>query len=130
TLLGLAKGWSQRHIPTPTGQLRWNSATVRGILTNPSYTGQVYAGRTQTRPPRLRRSATHPIGRPGTTRVPAPREAWIPVAPIPALVSPEQFERVQAKLARNQQFARRNNTAHDYLLRALVSCGVCHINLV
>ena len=32
---------------------------------------------------------------------------------------------MQAKLARNQQFARRNNTAHDYLLRALVSCGTC-----
>ena len=49
------------------------------------------------------------------------------VASIPALVSEEQFTQVQAKLARNRQFARRNNTAHDYLLRALVSCGVCQV---
>jgi site-specific DNA recombinase len=42
-------------------------------------------------------------------------------------VSQEQFEQVQAKLAHNQQFARRNNTAHPYLLRALVSCGKCHL---
>jgi hypothetical protein len=32
---------------------------------------------------------------------------------------------VQTKLAQNKQFARRHNTAHAYLLRALVSCGVC-----
>src|SRR4051794_41729904 len=47
------------------------------------------------------------------------------VASIPAIVTQEQFERVQDKLAQNRQFARRNNTAHAYLLRALVSCGVC-----
>src|SRR5262249_991374 len=31
----------------------------------------------------------------------------------------------QAKLALNKQRAARNNKAHPYLLRALVSCGVC-----
>jgi site-specific DNA recombinase len=35
---------------------------------------------------------------------------------------------VQDKLAQNRQFARRNNTAHPYLLRALVSCGVCGLS--
>ena len=44
---------------------------------------------------------------------------------VPALIDPEQFARVQAKLAQNRSFARRNNRAHDYLLRALVSCGAC-----
>jgi site-specific DNA recombinase len=124
-LIGLAKALGRRGIVTPNGYARWNSATVRGILTNPSYTGQVYAGRSQARPARGRHSALRPIGRPSTTQVPLPREEWIPVATIPALVSAEQYEQVQAKLARNQQFARRNNTARDYLLRALVSCGHC-----
>ena len=32
---------------------------------------------------------------------------------------------VQHKLAQNKSFATRNNTTHQYLLRALVSCGVC-----
>jgi site-specific DNA recombinase len=49
------------------------------------------------------------------------------VAQVPAIVSQKQFELVQAKLAQNEQFARRNNTATPYLLRALVSCGRCHL---
>ena len=57
-----------------------------------------------------------------------PREDWIAVAPVPAVITQEQFDRVQDRLARNQQFARRNNTAHAYLLRALVSCGVCGLS--
>jgi site-specific DNA recombinase len=52
------------------------------------------------------------------------------VATIPALVTQEQFDAVQAKLAQNQQFATRHNTAHDYLLRGLVSCGVCQLGCV
>jgi site-specific DNA recombinase len=127
SLLGLAKLLGQRRIPTPNGQTHWSSAMVRGIVTNLSYTGQVYAGRSQAQPARIRRSATHPIGRPSTTQAFLPLEAWIPVATIPALISREQFDLVQAKLAQNQQFARRHNTAHDYLLRALVSCGVCQM---
>src|SRR3954447_7707288 len=99
------------------------------------------------------RTATEPCGRPKARprfapwwRQPASRPARAPSEPcsarsrpdhcrsplstpwvisIPAIVTQEQFERVQDKLAQNRQFARRNNTAHAYLLRALVSCGVC-----
>jgi site-specific DNA recombinase len=41
------------------------------------------------------------------------------------LVSQADFDEVQAKWVRNQQRASRNNKAHAYLLRALVSCGRC-----
>jgi site-specific DNA recombinase len=34
---------------------------------------------------------------------------------------------VAAKLAQNSSYAKRNNTRHDYLLRALVSCGRCRL---
>lgn len=47
------------------------------------------------------------------------------VAVVPAVVTAEQFVQVNAKLALNQSFAARNNKAHKYLLRALVSCGHC-----
>ena len=57
-----------------------------------------------------------------------PREQWILVAQIPALVSEEQWERVQARLAANRRFAQRNNKVHPYLLRNLVSCGVCGLS--
>jgi site-specific DNA recombinase len=49
------------------------------------------------------------------------------VAQIPAVVSEEQFALVHAKLAQNQSFASRHNTATTYLLRALVSCGHCQL---
>ena len=75
SLIGLAKALSREGIPTPNGNARWNAATIRGILTNPSYTGQVYAGRTRAQPARIRRSALHPIGRPSTTQAPVPPEA-------------------------------------------------------
>ena len=100
----------------PRVQGRWNVPTLRGILTNPVYTGEVYAGRIQ---------EACGTGATATPRRVRPREDWITVASIPAIVTQEQFDRVQDKLAQNRQFARRNNTAHAYLLRALVSCGVC-----
>lgn len=125
-LLQVARRLRDRRIPSPTGKAFWGLATVRGILTNPVYTGQVYAGRTRSRPARIRRSATHPLGRPHDTAIPTPRAEWIPVATVPAVVGQEAFDRVQAKLATNRTFARRHNTVHAYLLRALVSCGHCH----
>ena len=124
SLMQLAMHLDARGVPTPSGTPRWSSPTIRGILRNPTYTGQVYAQRTQYRAPTHRRSATHPIGRPHGTAVPQPAEAWLLVGQVPAVVSQAHFDEVQAKLATNRSFARRNNTAHQYLLRALVSCGV------
>ncbi len=127
SLAKLAKLLSQRGLPTPFGKRRWSSPTVRGILRNPTYTGTVYAQRTWYRPPRLRRSATHALGRPHGTATPLPADTWLVVGSVPAIVSQEQYDAVQAKLAQNQSFASRNNTAHQYLLRALVSCGHCQL---
>jgi site-specific DNA recombinase len=125
SLFGLAKELMAHRTPTPSGKPRWNHATIRGILHNPVYTGHVYAGRTRARPARSRHSAMTPIGRSAISYALTPQEDWILVAHIPPIVSQEQFELVQAKLSHNQQFATRNNKAHDYLLRALVSCGRC-----
>ncbi|HKO33942.1 MAG TPA: recombinase family protein, partial [Candidatus Limnocylindria bacterium] len=130
SLFSLSKRLRALGIVSPTGRACWSPATLRGILTNPAYTGQVYAGRWRARPPRVRRSATHPIGRPSDSSVAIPADQWLPVASIPALVSLDQFGQVQAKLAQNRAFASRNNTRHDYLLRALVSCGVCRSSCV
>lgn len=125
SISGLAKHLTAIQAPTATGNTRWNGSTVRQLLRNPISTGKVSVGRTRARPPRARRSALPPIGRPGSSRTMTASDAWTLVAEIPAIVTPEQFDQGQAKLARNRQFARRNNTAHGYLLRALVSCGLC-----
>ena len=130
SLYGLAKHLHDLQIPSPRGKDYWNSATVRGILLNPCYTGQVYANRTRSVKARIRRSSTHPIGRPGPSFQRLSEENWTPNASIPRIISPEQYEQVKAKMSQNKQTARRNNTSYDYLLRALVSCGVCALSCV
>jgi site-specific DNA recombinase len=126
SLFSLVRHLHARNILSPGGQPYWSTATLRGILTNPAYTGQVYAGRMHYRPPKVRRSATNPIGHHHDSVEWLPPEQWIAVAPIPAIVSRQQFELAEAKLRQNQSFARRNNKA-EYLLRALVSCGACRL---
>ena len=125
SLAQVAKALQRRAIPTPSGNDRWSGPTIRGILGNPAYTGQVYAHRTRDRGPQLRRSATHALGRPHGTATPQPPDTWIAVGVVPPIVSRECFDRVQAKPAQNRAFSSRNNAAHQYLLRALVSCGRC-----
>lgn len=125
TLCGVSNRLRERGICSPRGGVVWTVSSLRGILTNPVYTGQVYAGRMRDRPPRIRRSATKPIGHPQKTAVPVAPEEWIPVTTVPAIVTQEQFELAAQKLSHNKAFASRNNKTNSYLLRALVSCGKC-----
>ena len=125
TLRGLVKYVLGRGLPSPRGGARWSAASIRGMLTTPTSTGQVYSGRKRRRPARARRSAPHPIGKLAQGWDSVAPEAWQLGASIPALVSPEHFAQVQVKLALNKRWASRKNNTHAYLLRALVSCGVC-----
>jgi site-specific DNA recombinase len=126
TLYRIAKQLTDLGLPTPTGKLRWNVSTVRGILTNPAYTGTAYAHRSYPVPAKRRKSALQPIGR-GESRALRPEEEWIAIA-VPAVVTQEVFDCVQVKLSDNQQMSPRNNKVHDYLLRGLVSCGHCRLS--
>ena len=126
TLYRTAKRLTDMSLPSPTGKLRWNVSTVRGIYKNPAYTGTAYSNRSRFIPAKRRRSALEPIGKGGST-TPCPPEDWIPIN-VPAIVSQEIFDQVQEKLALNLQTSPRNNKAHSYLLRGLVSCGHCHLS--
>jgi hypothetical protein len=124
TVYRLARRLTDLGVPTPRGGPHWNTASVRGILRNPSYAGRALSNRTQVAPARGRKSAMLPAG-PGVSHAPRPEEDWITV-PVPAIVSEQAFAQVQAKLDANQQTAARN-TRHQYLLRALISCGACRL---
>src|SRR5580693_2110068 len=124
TIYRLARRLTDLGVPAPRGGPRWNTASVRGILRNPSYAGRAVSNRTQVAPARGRKSAMLPAG-PGVSHAPRPEQDWITV-PVPAIVSEEAFAQVQAKLDANQQTASRN-TRHQYLLRALISCGACRL---
>ncbi len=124
TIYRLAARLTDLGVPTPRGGPRWNTASVRGILRNPAYAGRALTNRTQVAPARQRKSAMLPAG-PGVSHAPRPEQDWIAV-PVPAIVSEETFAQVQAKLDANQRTASRN-TRHQYLLRALTSCGACRL---
>jgi site-specific DNA recombinase len=125
SLYMVAKRLSDDQIPTPTGKLRWNVASIRGILRSQAYVGRACTGRSHCVPARRRKSALLPVGS-GQSQRPAPAEEWFAIA-VPAIVSQETFDLAQARLDQNKQMARRNNTTHDYLLRSLVSCGGCKL---
>src|SRR5216683_3126298 len=125
TVYQLARRLTGLGVATPTGKPRWNVASVRWILRNPAYTGRALTNRTRVTPARQRKSAMLPAG-PGVSHAPRPPEDWIEV-PVPQILSEETFAQVQAKLDGNQQGAARN-TRHEYLLRALVSCGACRLS--
>ncbi len=127
TVYRLARRLTDLGVATPTGKPRWNAASVRGILRNPAYTGRALTNRTRVVPARRRKSALLPVG-PGQSHAPRPEQDWIAV-PVPQIVSEETFAQVQAKLDTNQRTALRN-TRHEYLLRALASCGVCRLSCV
>ena len=125
TLLSLAKHLLQLRLPSPRGNQRWSAASLRGLLINPVHTGKLYIGRSRSRPARIRRSATSSAGQPGTRAGSHAGRHVDSDGSVPALVSQEDFDRVQMKLALNKKQATRNNKSHRYLLRALVSCGAC-----
>src|SRR4029453_19469557 len=47
SLFGLAQKLHRERVSPPHGPGRWNVTTLRRILTNPVYTGAVYAGRAE-----------------------------------------------------------------------------------
>lgn len=123
TLHKIACRLTEAGIPTPTGKDRWNISTIRGLLRNESYTGTAYGSRQQVCQAQQRRSPLHPLGS-GQSSRPAPPEDAIGVT-VPAIISPKTFAAAQVRLDYNKQMAPRHNTTHQYLLRALVSCGRC-----
>lgn len=123
SLYGLANQLEARGIPSPTGLKRWSVPTIRGILRSTTYIGTVYSGQQRAVPAKQRRSRVRPVGQ-GISFEPTPLEGRI-VIQVPAIISKEQWELAQSRLDENKRFARRNNTANDYLLRGLVYCGQC-----
>ena len=85
TIYRLARRLTDLGVPAPRGGPRWNTASVRGILRNPSYAGRALSNRTQVAPARGRKSAMLPAG-PGVSHAPRPEEDWIAV-PVPPVVS-------------------------------------------
>jgi site-specific DNA recombinase len=119
SLRALACALTAEGIPAPSGQASWWMSTLRGILHNPVYTGQMVALRWRTV-----RSASGRMNR--QERRPAEEQVVLPVA-CEALVTEAEFAAVQERLTRNKALAgRHNGDPTATLLRGgYVRCGAC-----
>ena len=104
TILAIRQRLAGLGIASPRGYPTWNASALRGVLTNPTYLGQVCANRVRRHLAERRRSALLPIGR-GTTGAKETLDTaeWIVVAAVPAIVGEAQFDRAQERLAHNRR---------------------------
>jgi Recombinase zinc beta ribbon domain/Recombinase len=112
------------------GELVWrrpNRATLQMMLKHPLYAGSYVYGRRQDDPRRKQPE------RPRTGRVVMTTDEWLVLLPnhCPAYISPEQYERNQARLAANRARADALGVARSgpALLAGLVVCARCGCRL-
>lgn len=116
----------QHQVPTYHRGWHWAPATVGGMLRNEVYAGTAYGNRDYGVEPQRWRGGRSAAERERHHTRHRPREEWIAVE-VPPIISRELFERVQALRPLRQTQSSRNNTRHDYLLRARVSCAGCGV---
>jgi len=118
---------AEQHIPTPTGKLRWDRATIRGILLNPAYSGTAKYGKTRMIPRNSNRRPKR--GAPVTPRrekvsCPTSVEEQESIC-VPALVNEELFQAAAERLAENRQRYREQKQGGEFLLSGLLVCQCC-----
>lgn len=107
----IAKRLNAEGVPSPKGSV-WQPATISRILKNPLYYGEAV----QFRQIREKDNGKY------VTRI-RPEADWL-VVQCPSIVSKEEFEGAQRKIAENKRFSPRN-TKNTYLLQNIVKCGIC-----
>jgi site-specific DNA recombinase len=118
-----ASGWRPR-----SGKPQWATSTLHHLLADPVYTGTAYFNRYHYRQPHKPYRPQSPRATEASCRIPRPREDWIGVS-VPVLIDEEIYQRAQTQLARNSHLSFRHNTRHSYLLRCLLRCGLCGLNM-
>jgi site-specific DNA recombinase len=118
---------AEQGVPTATGKLRWNPATIRGILLNPAYTGTAKYGKTRLVPRAAGRRPKR--GDPSTPRQEKVTQATSPQEqepiPVPALVSCELFAAAAERLQENRRRHREQKAGAEFLLSGLILCHRC-----
>jgi site-specific DNA recombinase len=118
-----ASGWRPR-----SGKAHWATSTLHHLLADPVYTGTAYFNRYLYRKPRRPYRPHSPHSVEASCKVLRPREEWIGVS-VPVLIDEDTYQRAQSQLARNSHLSFRHNTHHSYLLRCLLKCGLCGLNM-
>lgn len=122
------RGDKQEHVAKkrPTGV--WSDKMIRNILSNVTYTGIWYYGKTKmisdgketSRQPKSKRGFGKQVAR--------PREEWIGVE-VPAIISSEDFDKAQERLRLNLEQSSRNSR-REYLLGRRLRCSACGYTVI
>jgi site-specific DNA recombinase len=131
-ILKICRELDVRRIRTPRGGVSWDHATVRDILSNSTYMGLAYFGKTErcetSIPQKVMRTKTGKIFKNNTSyRKKCAKENWIEI-PVPAFIEESQFCRAQELLASNKAYAARN-TKRPSILQGLLICKKCGLPL-
>jgi site-specific DNA recombinase len=126
TIYGIRQYLDKHNIPKPlkgkahkanqskARDLGWSGGTIRGILTNETYTGRWYYRKT--------RNVKHPVtGK--VKHVPRPRSEWLMVK-VPRIVSDNLFSAVTERRQKNKKVKGKQHV-NTYTLGGLVTCGRC-----
>jgi len=107
----IAQLLNQAGVPSPR-EKKWHAETIRRILTNPLYYGNAI---------QYRQQATI-VNRKKIVKI-RDKSEWLTVS-CPAIVSKEEYDKVQLCLARQRKFSPRNEKK-VYMLRGLLYCAQC-----
>jgi site-specific DNA recombinase len=121
----IMRALNAEQIATPTGKTEWWHSTLCRILSNEAYVGRVYFNQTETLPTN---TATNSGRRHSTTQRRRPRDEWIAIS-CPRILDDAVFEAAQRVSRDNSKWSPRNLHEQAWLLRGLVRCGSCDINL-
>lgn len=114
---------AQRHIPSPKGKENWSTPTIRSILSNEKYKGDVLLQKTY-KPSLFSNRAVKNDG--------ALKKYYIEDV-LPRILEPETFDRIQEELAKRgakRSISEKAKTpfgrySGKYALSTLVVCGQC-----
>jgi site-specific DNA recombinase len=119
----IAQQLEERGVAMKTGKRLWRRSFLKDMLHRETYLGVKYFNTV-----RFEREYATPLSdikHSTVKRSPRDREEWIGIK-VPAIISRELFDRVQARLKKNQAAYR--NPRHPALLSNLVQCGACGRN--
>lgn len=116
---GIAKMLTEQGIKSPKGNNKWNDSTIRGILRNEKYKGDVLQGKTYTADP-LSHKRYKNLGEDDQFYVSEHHEP---------IISPEKFDIVQ-EILKERSGARANgrkigNVGRKFAFSSRIRCGFC-----
>ncbi len=127
SILKIARRLNQLGVP-PMRASKWGTTSVYRILINPAYTGRAYYGKTEAAEPRKPTRAGGYRKDVKSSSVARPRDQWLELR-VPPVVDEAVARRAREAMSRHRTLASRN-VRHDYLLRALVTCGHCGLRML